>query len=608
VTGIATNDERAPHHPNSQLPNRMLSGYILIGVILILGGIIAVSGDRIGTRVGKARLSLFKLRPRQTATLVTIATGTLISGTVLTLMFGASEQLRVGVFDLQKIQRKLSDTSENLARALEQKDRVQQELEAARNAQSEAKNLLSGIDRSLKDELLKQSTAAQNFQNTERQLTTISAERNELVNEVAEIARNRDDLAAQRQVVAKQVDELQQRLTDLDEAITPLQQQYTNIALKKSQLQQQLDLITVKPNLLGQIERLQTYERTAKKLSDDLEQHTAKSTNLDTQRKLRQTELLNLDTQLKQLQQKQAVRQAQLTEKDRQHQKLEREFQTRATQLKLRNIQLKKLEAQIRAKGQGIASLEKEVNNIEQEYQKIRQGNIAILRDRVLATSILKVSSPTAATKALNALLTQANLNALKAIDPDNPDRTQQVIEISPARLTELKQQIADRRDYVVRIFSIGNYVVGDRNIQVFIDATPNRKLFAQNTQIAEVSLNPEKMTEEQIRQQFNILLVASQLRAKRAGILDDRPQVGDGELITYVQFVERVKQEKYPIDIRTVVDRDIYTLGPMAVQLQAVANGRVLFSTHSNATISSSSVQPYTDIISLSCEGTNLG
>ena len=106
-------------------------------------------------------------------------------------MFGASEQLRVGVFDLQKIQRKLSDTKENLARALEQKDRVQRELELARNAQSEAKNLLSGIDRSLKDELLQQSIAAQNFKNTEQQLKTISTQRNDLVSEVGEIARSR---------------------------------------------------------------------------------------------------------------------------------------------------------------------------------------------------------------------------------------------------------------------------------------------------------------------------------------------------------------------------------------------------------------------------------
>ncbi len=569
----------------------MTSGYILIGVLLILGGFIAVSGDRIGTRVGKARLSLFKLRPRQTATLVTIVTGTLISASVLTLMFGASEQLRVGVFDLQKIQRKLSDTKENLARALEQKDRVQRELEIARNAQSEAKNLLSGIDRSLKDELLKQSIAAQNFTNTEQQLKTISAQRNDLMSEVGEIARSRADLTAQQQVVARQVRELKQRVTELNETMMPLQQQLASVTLKKSQLQQQLNTITVEPNLVDRIQRLQNYESKVKQLGDELEQKTTKSTNLEAQLKLEQTELFNIDTQLKQLQQKLAVRQAQLTEKDHQHQQLEREFQTRATQLKLRDIQLKKLEAQIRAKGQGLASLEKEVNNIEQEYQKIRQGNIAILRDRVLATSILKVSSPETATKAINSLLTQANLHALQEIDPDNTDRSQQVIEVAPARLTELKQQISDRRDYVVRVFSIGNYVVGDRNIQVFIDATPNRKLFARNTQIAQVNLNPERLTEEQIRQQFNVLLVASQLRAKRAGILDDRPQVGDGQLITYVQFLERVKKQKNSIDIRTVVDRDIYTLGPLVVQLQAIANGKVLFSTYSNAAISSSSV-----------------
>ena len=171
----------------------MTSGYIFIGAVLILGGIIAVSGDRIGTKVGKARLTLFKLRPRQTATLVTIITGTLISASVLTVMFGASEQLRIGVFDLQKIQRKLSDTKENLDRALEQKDRVQREIEVARNAQTEAKDLLSGIDKSLKDELLKQSIATQNVKNTEQQLQAVSTQRNDLVKEVTEISRKRGD-------------------------------------------------------------------------------------------------------------------------------------------------------------------------------------------------------------------------------------------------------------------------------------------------------------------------------------------------------------------------------------------------------------------------------
>lgn len=574
----------------------MTSGYILIGVLLVLGGIIAVSGDRIGTRVGKARLSLFKLRPRQTATLVTIITGTLLSGAVLTLLFGTSEQLRLGVFDLQKIQRKLSDTRENLALALEQKDRVQRELEVARNAQLAARNLLSGIDRSLKGELLKQSIAAQNFKNTEQQLKTIASQRNDLVQEVSGIAIDRDDVKVQRQVVANQVREFQQRIVSSERTMAPLQQQLASVTLKQSQLQQRLSRTTVEPDLIALTQRSQTYESSVKRLTDELAQHTTKRNNLETQLTSAQTELTNLDLQSKQLQQKLTVRQAQLVEKDRQHQKIEREFQTRATQLKLRDLELKKLEAQIRAKDRGLASLETEVNNIEQEYQKIRQGNVAILRNQVLAQGILKVSSPERAVTAINALLLKANLSAIQALAPNdsnaaNAASQQPAIDITPNQLTQLKQQIADRRNYVVRVFAIDNYVVGDRQIQVFIDATPNRKLFARGQKIAQVSVDPTKLTQAQIRQQFNILLVATQLQARRIGLLEDRPQVGDGQLITYVQFLERVKQQKVPIDIKAVVDRDIYTSGPLIVRLQAETNGKILFNTHSNAAISSSRV-----------------
>jgi uncharacterized protein (DUF3084 family) len=564
----------------------MTSGYILIGAILILGGIIAVSGDRIGTRVGKARLTLFKLRPRQTATLVTIVTGTLISASVLTLIFGASEQLRTGVFDLQKIQRKLSDTKENLARALEQKDRVQRELEVARNEQSEAKNLLSGINKSLKDELLKQSIAAQNFKNTEQQLKSVSNQRNELVREVTDISRQRSDLSAQQRTISAQANELQQQIGDLETEIEPLQQQLTLNTNKRSQLQQRLDTINVEPNLVRQTQRLQTYENNVKKIGRDLEQRAARLTNIEAQLQTQQTDLLNLKSQIEQLDRKLVVRQAQLKEKERQHQQLEREFQTRAMQLKLRDKQLKKIETQIKTNRQGLASLEKEVNNIEQEYRKIRQGNIGILRNQVLASTILKVSSTETATKAINSLLIQANLNALQATNPDDFDSKRQIIELAPNQLVQLKQQVADRHDYVVRVFSTGNYVIGDNNIQVFIDATPNRKLFDRNEQIASVSIDPNTMSEDRVRQQLNILLVSSQLRARRTGILDDRPQIGDGQLNTYVQFLEKVKKQKIPIEIITVVDRDTYTAGPLVIKLTAISGNKVLFSTYSNAAI----------------------
>ena len=50
-------------------------GVVLIFVLVITGGAIAFIGDRLGTKVGKKKMSIFGLRPRHTSILVTIVTG-----------------------------------------------------------------------------------------------------------------------------------------------------------------------------------------------------------------------------------------------------------------------------------------------------------------------------------------------------------------------------------------------------------------------------------------------------------------------------------------------------------------------------------------------------
>ena len=63
-----------------------MSGWLLIIALLVLGGVLSALGDRLGSRVGKARLSLFNMRPRRTAVLITVLTGSLISALSLGLM------------------------------------------------------------------------------------------------------------------------------------------------------------------------------------------------------------------------------------------------------------------------------------------------------------------------------------------------------------------------------------------------------------------------------------------------------------------------------------------------------------------------------------------
>ena len=69
-------------------------GIVLIAVLVATGGIIAFIGDRLGTKIGKKRLSLFGLRPRYTSTIVTIFTGFLITATTLGIMSVISRDVR----------------------------------------------------------------------------------------------------------------------------------------------------------------------------------------------------------------------------------------------------------------------------------------------------------------------------------------------------------------------------------------------------------------------------------------------------------------------------------------------------------------------------------
>lgn len=109
-----------------------VSGWLLILALLVLGGVLSTLGDRLGSRVGKARLSLFNLRPRKTAVVITVLTGSLISAVSLALMLLVSERLRVGLFELDQIQDRLRDSRSALQRNKGELQRTRGELERSR--------------------------------------------------------------------------------------------------------------------------------------------------------------------------------------------------------------------------------------------------------------------------------------------------------------------------------------------------------------------------------------------------------------------------------------------------------------------------------------------
>ena len=90
-------------------------GVLLIVVLIITGGAIAFIGDRLGTKIGKKRLSIFGLRPRHTSIVITIFTGICITTLRFGVMAAASENVRTALFGMERLNRTMQETQTNLA-------------------------------------------------------------------------------------------------------------------------------------------------------------------------------------------------------------------------------------------------------------------------------------------------------------------------------------------------------------------------------------------------------------------------------------------------------------------------------------------------------------
>ncbi len=223
----------------------MVSGYVLILAMLVLGGIIATVGDRIGTKVGKARLSLFNLRPRQTATLVSIATGSVISASTLAILFGISSQLRTGVFELGRIQADLTSAEDQLAQALAEQEGVREDLKSASTERQRALARLREINQSLDEAVEQQERTEAQLQGTRDQLAAVSEQ-------AAELRRSTDALRTERDRLVQQQATIRAQIADRDAAIADLDQAIANRDTAIAEREQRLADLQTRQNLLAQ--------------------------------------------------------------------------------------------------------------------------------------------------------------------------------------------------------------------------------------------------------------------------------------------------------------------------------------------------------------------
>ncbi|WP_037353203.1 DUF3084 domain-containing protein [Selenomonas sp. FC4001] len=156
-----------------------MSGISLITVLVITGGVIAFIGDRLGTKIGKKRLSIFGLRPRHTSIIITIFTGIVITTLTFGVMAAASDNVRTALFGMEKLNRTMQETKNNLENTqadLAMAKSEQEKTDAALQQSKADVDRLNKQQKTLEEEAAKLQSGITELESAKAQLTAKNEE------------------------------------------------------------------------------------------------------------------------------------------------------------------------------------------------------------------------------------------------------------------------------------------------------------------------------------------------------------------------------------------------------------------------------------------------
>lgn len=237
----------------------MFIGAAIFLVLIVMGGVIAFLGDRIGSKVGKKRMTLFGLRPKYTSVIVTIISGVLISFSTVAVMAVVNENVRVALFGLSRLQAQMNDLNQEIKVKNRELEKGKRQLEA-RNKEYE--------------DVTKKS------EETSRELDRVESQRVYMENELASVQDAYDEVQAGVEKSAREIQNLEKTKEELSSNISTLNEEKKTLldniyALREGQVVMQagqiLTSVTVDENMTRE-QTVQVLESVLKDINNMLKQ------------------------------------------------------------------------------------------------------------------------------------------------------------------------------------------------------------------------------------------------------------------------------------------------------------------------------------------------
>lgn len=160
----------------------------------IVGGLIAYIADKMGSKIGKKRISLFGLRPKHTSILLTVLSGMIISTLTIGVVTISSESARTALFGMEKIQKELKSLNEEKATAT-------QALNEAKEKVDKQNGLILELDKKIEASTQENAQIEQklsqvndSYKAAQEQVTSLNEAKTVLTTEIADLEKTTEAL------------------------------------------------------------------------------------------------------------------------------------------------------------------------------------------------------------------------------------------------------------------------------------------------------------------------------------------------------------------------------------------------------------------------------
>ncbi len=216
---------------------------LFIGVLIVLGGLIAYVGDNFGRKIGKRKVSIFGLRPRYTSILITIITGVLITSFTLSTFIVFSKTARIAFFGLTKT---LNELSEKRSQLKILKSRINESERMMRKILEENKKRLRQKQEELDLIVGDVNLKIAEFNRLKKEVEKVKEEREKIFSEKVEIENLLVLSQKNLQEANRDIAELISKKSNLEKIIEASKEEIDNLSSLKNTLEDEVKELTKK--------------------------------------------------------------------------------------------------------------------------------------------------------------------------------------------------------------------------------------------------------------------------------------------------------------------------------------------------------------------------